>query len=341
MKRRVTRVLSFALLGCTIAFCGCEKVAPAELSPKAAAASLMVVPTAGASLTPKQAAWLRFVDRVEKGELVDPLGQYLAKKTQTAANADGTRNLRPKFDAANLPGPGRNARLFVSGAEAAPADGPTDSSTAETGPNICEGCDTGTGIFYPPVTTTFTTSENQGGSGSIHDLKIVGGGNSTSRARALNNGYILLEADLNKGAAGSYIYFCFIRDAANVLSGLEYYQGQSNSTPFDVLTDFTTKNGSTFSKPLADNRYFDIWSPNQNPYYDWGYVDLNAGAGGEYIYSYQSKSNQISAFNGYFSEVGILSGNSSTIQPPSGWQKYPHDLNEGAGGDFIYFCYKY
>jgi hypothetical protein len=40
------------------------------------------------------------------------------------------------------------------------------------------------------------------------------------------------------------------------------------------------------------------------------------------------------------SEVTVIYGGSSGIQPPAGWVKVPWDLNRNAGGDYIYVCYK-
>ncbi len=40
------------------------------------------------------------------------------------------------------------------------------------------------------------------------------------------------------------------------------------------------------------------------------------------------------------SEVIVIRGGSSGIQPPAGYVKIAHDLNAGAGGDYIYVCYK-
>ncbi len=40
------------------------------------------------------------------------------------------------------------------------------------------------------------------------------------------------------------------------------------------------------------------------------------------------------------SEVTVIYGGSSGIQPPPGYTKVDVDLNRGAGGDFIYVCYK-
>jgi hypothetical protein len=46
------------------------------------------------------------------------------------------------------------------------------------------------------------------------------------------------------------------------------------------------------------------------------------------------------AQNENISEVIVIRGGSSGIQPPAGYTRIPHDLNAGAGGDYIYVCYK-
>jgi hypothetical protein len=39
-------------------------------------------------------------------------------------------------------------------------------------------------------------------------------------------------------------------------------------------------------------------------------------------------------------EVTVIYGGSSGIQAPTGFTKIPRDLNSGAGGDYVYVCYK-
>ena len=322
------------IIGGAFALWGCEKVAPTEVGPSAARTEQPLKtaePSEAAS--PTQAAWLRFVERVERGEIVDPVGQYVAKGTRVEVNAGSQRVARPKMDVTL-----RDASKGYALRAGKPAGSGTSSGS--TG-NRCvpQYTDPNEPCYEDPGT-------GGGGSGYIRDLKIVGEANSTSRTRVLNSGYTMLNADLNKGAGGAYIYLCFQRNRADVLNGLEYYQGQSYSGPDDFLTNFETQNGSFFSKPRANDYFFDIWQPNQNPHPYWSTVDLNAGAGGEYIYSYQSKTPIIINPAGgtilwpAYAGIGILSGNSSSILPPAGWNKYPRDLNEGAGGDFIYFCYR-
>ncbi|GAA3989104.1 hypothetical protein GCM10022407_37090 [Hymenobacter antarcticus] len=193
----------------------------------------------------------------------------------------------------------------------------------------------------PGVVSTFTTSETLGGNGYIYDLKIVVGANSSTSTQVTlgRAGYTKLDANLNKGAGGNEIYLCFQRSPAQVLNGLEYTYNYAYSSPNDILTAFQTQYGSLTNAPAGDPYFYNIWVPNQNSNVYWGTIDLNAGAGGDYIYSFQSKSPFVPNYRP-FREVGILSGNISTLYPPSGWAKYPRDLNEGAGGDYIYFCYR-
>ncbi|KAI1408903.1 MAC/Perforin domain-containing protein [Hypoxylon sp. FL1857] len=68
-------------------------------------------------------------------------------------------------------------------------------------------------------------------------------------------------------------------------------------------------------------------------------VDLNQNAGGKYIYlcyhkaSYSSFGNNKEAIT----DLAIIFDDERT---PSGYTKMPTDLNEGAGGRYVYLCYK-
>jgi hypothetical protein len=68
--------------------------------------------------------------------------------------------------------------------------------------------------------------------------------------------------------------------------------------------------------------------------------DLNDGSAGKYIYAFQEKYEGATPYPATVMEVGVIYGNSSSIVPPTGWRKIPGDLNEGAGGDYIYFVVK-
>ncbi|MDQ2794165.1 MAG: hypothetical protein M3Y12_09180, partial [Bacteroidota bacterium] len=315
-----------------LALWGCEKVAPAELSPAAVPVSQSL--TQASVLTPAQAAWQDFVSRVERGEIKDPVGQYVAKTTKAMADAGGHRLVRPKVDVllrdASKGYALRAGQRAGAGAATNVIDEPCVSQDYDPcGPcyNGPGGCGGGGGLY-----STFTTSKNLGGGSYIHDLKLVEGNeNSTSTTSTVGAGYTKLYADLNKGAGGAYVYLCFQRNPNQVLNGVEYTYNYPYSGPNEVLTAFQTQYGSfTNSTPKPDPYFYSIWVPNQNPNVYWDRVDLNAGAGGDYIYSFQAKSPFVPNYR-VISQVGILSGNSSTINPPAGWVKYPKDLNEGAG----------
>ncbi len=326
--------------GGVFALWGCEKVAPNEPSPKAAQADQTLAPAkATQTLSPAQAAWLKFVDLVEQGKLVDPSGQYVAKGTMAAVDAAGKRISRPKFDAAT-PAFARHYVLSKKG-EITALSVPGVGGTANKFDNPCADCP----VPGPTttVTSTFVTSVGQGGPGPIHDLKIAY--NDDSKVALQNAGYTFINSDLNKGCGGAYIYFYFNRNALTVLNGPEYSQNKPYSGPNDILRYFQTNtNGGRFGPVVPSFRFFYMWTPigttGANGY-NGGYTqpDLNGGAGGEYIYSYQSKDPTL-INSADITEVGVLSGNSDTIQPPAGWTKYGNDLNQGAGGDYIYFCYR-
>lgn len=60
------------IIGGALAFWGCDKMPQSEHSPQAAQPVTQKVVTE--VLTPKQAAWKLFVEQVERGERIDPLG---------------------------------------------------------------------------------------------------------------------------------------------------------------------------------------------------------------------------------------------------------------------------
>lgn len=326
MKKVRISTSYIVLLGGVIALCGCEKVPQTEVSPKSEQSSQVKL---AENQTPSQAAWQRFVDRVERGEKVDPSGQYVAKGTKVLVDEGEYRTSRPKFDAATK----AFAEHFVMLSDGEVGT-KTKAKTARPLPDPCLDCPP-----LPPaptVTSTFVSSVGQGGSGVILDLKVIYGGDVSLQ----NAGYIKINSDLNKGAGGAYIYFAFTR--TRPLNTPEYKGGflLLYSSQYDNLRAFQTKNGGGFGASEPDLRFLNVWAPTST--YGGGYVnaDLNGGAGGKYIYSYQSKDPRI-VTSANIMEIGVLSGNSDTIQPPAGWIKYGNDLNEGCGGDYIYLCYRY
>ncbi len=230
-------------------------------------------PTATSGLARAKEAWSAFVSRVEGGGALDPLKQYVSKATQVA-NGDGktARPMRPKYDAAQpeaLPKSGQAGSRYP--ADEVPCDGG------------------GGGGYYPPaVTSTFVSSEGVdiGANPTLNpnnyivelDLEV-----STSSSVGPHPGSSLLRLDLNKGAGGKYIYLTFTR-GQNLTPGVNY--GQL------FLTRITAQT-SNILRVIIDQRgcpdyYHDVINGNHSQWIQTNFVDLNDGAGGKFIYAYQS-----------------------------------------------------
>ncbi len=295
-------------------------------------------PAAAPTYTPAQQAWLNFVAKVRRGEQQDPTGQYV--KDGTIVPADQEQRTRPKFDAARDKYP---FRLLPDGTIvlfSKTAKNNTGSKEAPPQPPI-EECPFGGCPGVPvPVTSTFVSSVGLGGTGDIVDIKTLYDVQSIL-------GYEKLNANLNQGAGGSVMFYFFTRFSTSVLQGIEYslpnqYPNLNTADPV-VAYDGKTTHWFYQDRPQASSGFAPIWYPDPNKNYngDWHPMDLNQGAGGEYVWTYQSKTLSVGNGAAPFHEIGILSGNSSQIQPPAGWLKFSQqDLNDSAGGDFIYFCYK-
>lgn len=224
-----------------------------------------------------------------------------------AENTAQQRVTRPKFDAATA----EFARHYAlrNGEVIGISPARTGNKLA---PKPCTDCELPPA---PTVTSTFTSSVGQGGTGPILDLKLIAN-NPSESATAIRDdaGYIMLAADLNKGAGGNYIYFAFSRDPLRGLTQTTPERYATYGDAYSILRNFETKYGGFFSTPSPNNDFFSIWTIDHGGYTQ---ADLNGGAGGEYIYSCQTK-NPSRSNNAQVTEVGVLSGNSDTIQPPAG-----------------------
>lgn len=185
------------------------------------------------------------------------------------------------------------------------------------------------------VTSTFTSSQGRGGFGPIRDLKFLDG----SYPDLL--GYERIPVNLNQGAGGRAIHLAFNRtvgygrgpspDNCDGLSAQGQYLTSFFADDFRAVVAGTVKGACKMP-------FTPIWQP-----FDflgtvrWKQPDLNDGAGGRYIFAWQYKDPMGGA---PIAEVGVLTGNSSTISCPAGWTRIDQDLNQGAGGDYVYFCYR-
>lgn len=347
MKQRVTRLLSTILLGGILGLWGCEKIPQSELSPKAAPVNQLLTSTEPSKASSQsQAAWLRFVERVERGEIVDPVGQYVAKGTPFAVDAEGRRILRPKYDVSlRDANNGFALRSKRPAGSTAAASGPIDEPCVVQNYDPCAPCYDGPsgcgGQGTPPAATVFVSSESTSTytdpgnpNGDIYDLKIVKGELDQPLA-----GYNKIAVNLNRGAGGAFIFLTFTRRPSYVQLGDESGWGWNASEisgPVRAIQAFVQPTGISIGmKPPRG--FLPVWAPNPIPGSSWKHPDLNDGAYGQYIYAYQFKDSKY----GRPIEVGVISSNTSRPVPPVGWTAdYTQDLNEGAGGDYIFFCYK-
>ena len=123
--------------------------------------------------------------------------------------------------------------------------------------------------------------------------------------------YIRVNQDLNQGSGGHYIYLCYSKDPFFVW-------------PVTGILVMASKSSSVV--PPAE--------------YTLIRQDLNKGAGGKYIYLMYTKQNGRSALVGIDAIAGDRA-DTADVSPPPGWIKNTQDLNEGSGGKYIYFIYKY
>jgi hypothetical protein len=133
----------------------------------------------------------------------------------------------------------------------------------------------------------------------ISEVIVIRGGSSGIQPPA---GYVKINADLNAGAGGDYIYACYKKGVGAPITSL-----------------CVTRDGGA---PLPDAKYTRI------------NVDLNDGAGGDYIYLWYTKDPDCAAIDDIIVQFGKGS------RPPAGYTWIPVDLNDGAGGQYIWLSYR-
>lgn len=133
---------------------------------------------------------------------------------------------------------------------------------------------------------------------SISEITIIAGGSSGIQPPS---GYTKIPVDLNQGAGGAFIYFCYKKGVGAPITGLAITVN-SQAPPSNAA--FTRVN-----------------------------VDLNQGAGGDFIWLWYSKDPSCATVH----ELAVTVNPGA----PAGYTFIPVDLNQGAGGAFIYLSYLY
>lgn len=168
--------------------------------------------------------------------------------------------------------------------------------------------------------STWETSEYYGGAAEyIGEINFAAAATASSAKNELTqNGYTLIDKDLNADSGGNYIYLGYktTTDPTKALRDIRYYVADSASSN---ETATVTVNGKECT------------------YTRVGSVDLNKGAGGHYIYGYVSYD-----ANAGLPVKAISFGSSPTSEyKVCGTLGSPYraaDLNADAGGEYIY-CY--
>ena len=166
----------------------------------------------------------------------------------------------------------------------------------------------------------------------INQLRLVGDGDGLIGPNieiCQDEGWLLVDYDLNKGAGGQYIY-------------LMYKTGLANDPTNPPITDFyikSTKDKNDHPNTITyqGRTYSRVSNLFGSSSFTSSYGDLNDGAGGRYIYLYYTTDDWdyprgITTISFNDDTYGAVCGNGSTT---------PQDLNEGAGGEYIYMHYAY
>ncbi|KAJ7532704.1 hypothetical protein O6H91_13G015200 [Diphasiastrum complanatum] len=130
-------------------------------------------------------------------------------------------------------------------------------------------------------------------------------------------GYTKIGYDLNANAGGKYIFLCYKQQKISVAG--------STADP----------------EPVTD--LYVAYGDDSNPYVPPGYTkinkDLNTGSGGKYIYLCYTKDPSKAESGLPIRGIRVIGGENQNIVAPYGFTKINVDLNMGAKGDWIFFCY--
>ncbi len=147
----------------------------------------------------------------------------------------------------------------------------------------------------------------------IDDIKGHVGGNAPDT----RDGYTKIPVDLNEGAGGQYIYLYYRKNNIGRFTSLNAFTSWRPELPF----------ASSSKRALGVNFDNSLWT------------DLNRGAGGPFIYIEGSYASGPTDSPLRVSDILVISS-TSKVTAYGDWHVIPQDLNEGAGGKWIYLCYK-
>jgi hypothetical protein len=180
------------------------------------------------------------------------------------------------------------------------------------------------------ITTTFYSSMDDGEDLPIRDLKVV---LDSRHLEEVLPGYLSIPIDLNQGLEfGRYMTLVYTREP-EVARQVEDCGGGPFIT--DLFAEAYTV--SHHVKAVCYKNAYPLLRPAGNGNPDaWEIPDLNDGTGGLPIYAWQQRDPSRPPLV----QVGVIVGTSKATQCPAGWTRVEQDLNEGAAGAYVYFCYR-
>lgn len=154
----------------------------------------------------------------------------------------------------------------------------------------------------------------------VTDIVFVADKNEWNARSKCPPGYQLINADLNAGAGGNFIYLCY-KLGDNI-----------NEAYTDFFMEYRASSAQSETIPMNHN----------SNYVDYTRIgtDLNWGSGGDFIYLWTTKANTLPPIT----DVSVAFDNPNNVNPdwPSVyWQntQSPADVNKSVKGKFIYIKY--
>lgn len=154
----------------------------------------------------------------------------------------------------------------------------------------------------------------------VTDIVFVADKNEWNARSQCPPGYQLINADLNAGAGGNFIYLC-------------YKLGENIDEAYtDFFMEYRGSSAGSETNPMNHNSNYVDYTRNS--------MDLNWGSGGKFIYLWTSKANTLPPIT----DITVVFDNPDNVNPdwPSVyWQntQSPADVNKSVGGKFIYIKY--
>ena len=151
------------------------------------------------------------------------------------------------------------------------------------------------------------------------------GSDGVNDCKAELSGHTIIDRDLNDGAGGDYVYMGYktTTDPSKAITGILFRVGEN---PPERITD----NGKAY--------FYLVGKGESNTASEGGYIDLNARAGGVYIYMYVTRD---PSYGAPLTDITVdESSSKSGYSTGTNTSGNVIDLNQGADGDYLYLHYK-